>query len=118
MLYYDKEIQYQIKFVYINEYWNKLNLSKVKSQKIANEIFLMAVVAGVKASAKIAQRVVGVKDDGVIGFNTLAGLNIQDENRFDRMFDKYEIKHFENLVANNEKFRRFEAGWKRRAMLV
>ena len=67
MLYHDKRINEQIKFFCKNEVWDKMRLDEVESQKVANELFLFAFHTYYKTAAKVAQRIVGVKADGVIG---------------------------------------------------
>jgi hypothetical protein len=118
MLYFDTETMEKVKGVFHNSYWSKLQLDKVESQKIANEIFLFAVVSGVKNGAKVAQKLIGVESDGVIGNVTLNALNAYDENKFDIEFDKLEIAFFENLVDNKPALSKFLRGWKNRAVLV
>lgn len=115
MLYNDYMIQDQVTNVFRNKYWNKLNLDGVENQKIADEIFLMGVVSGVRTSAKIAQGIIGVEQDGIIGKETLKYLNRFDPVAFDVEFDKREVRHFENLAQNNPKFNRYLKGWKMRA---
>ena len=118
MLYNDDIIMNQVKAIYYNNYWLKMKLDKVKSQKIADEIMLMGVVGGNKNAIKIAQRTVGVEDDGIIGDITLKALNEYDEDLFDIEYDKNEIEHFEALVDNREEFAVYLNGWRNRAAAV
>ena len=118
MLYFDIASMESVVEVYKNSYWDGLKLDNVVSQKIANEIFLMGVVSGVKNSSKIAQRLIGVTDDGIIGNMTINALNAFNENEFDKKFDEKEIEYFESLARNNPKYERFLNGWKNRAMAV
>jgi hypothetical protein len=118
MLYYDKDTFDKVKSVYKSRYWDGLKLDKVDSQKIASEMFLMGVVSGVKNSTKITQRIIGVKDDGIIGNITLAALNRYNEDDFDIMFDEKEVEYFEHIVENKPDFKRFLSGWKNRAYAV
>ena len=118
MLYYDEETMRRVSQVFIDNYWNPLQLHKVDSQKIANEMFVMGVVSGVTNSAKIAQRLVGVEDDGIIGNQSLLALNAFNEDRFDKEFDDREIDYFEEIVAKKPFFKRFLQGWKNRSVAV
>lgn len=118
MLYFDTETMEKVKGVFHNAYWSKLRLNEVKSQKIANEIFLFAVVSGVKNGAKVAQRLIGVEVDGIVGSITIDALNAYDENRFDAEFDNLEIAFFEGLVEDKPAFGKFLRGWKNRAVIV
>jgi len=105
--------------IYRINYWNRAKLYDVKSQKIANEIFLFGVNAGCERAIKKAQEIVGVKADGIVGPKTLAALNSFDEDLFDVMFDVEEVKYYKELIAKNpERFKRFEKGWVNRAKAV
>jgi hypothetical protein len=115
MLFVDDEIQDQVVNVFENNYWFKLKCDQIESQKIATEMFLLGVVAGNKTSAKIAQRIVGVEADGIIGKKSLEYLNLFNEDAFDVEFDKREVKHFEKLARENPKLRRYLDGWRNRA---
>lgn len=118
VLYYDDIFQNEVKAVYKHNYWDRLKLDKVESQHIANEIFCFAVLSGVRTGAKLVQKMLGLKEDGIIGKISLEHLNVQDEKIFNVLFDKYEIEHFEKLVDNNEKFAVYKQGWINRSNLV
>ena len=118
MLYNDDITMNQVKAIYYNNYWLKMKLDKIKSQKIADEIMLMGVVGGTKTAVKLAQKTVGVIDDGIVGDITIKALNDYDEDLFDIEYDKNEVKHFEALVENREQFAIYLNGWKNRAVAV
>ena len=103
---------------YRREFWNKLRLDSVTSQKIADEIFMFAVNVGIRNAVKLAQKLVGVAADGVIGPATINALNSFSPENFDLMFDQSEIKYYESLVEKNPKFKIFLNGWKNRAVFV
>lgn len=52
------------KLIYKTKYWDLLKLDDVYSQKIAEQMFDMAVNAGVSTAIKLAQRTLGMKDHG------------------------------------------------------
>lgn len=119
MLYYDTKTMKAVGDIFKSNYWDILMLDRVISQKIAEEIYLMAVVGGVKTGAKIAQRLIGVNADGIVGNQTLTALNQFNENRFDVEFDEAEIRHFQTIVNRNpSKYERFMRGWTKRARMV
>ena len=115
MLFYDNEIQTQIRNVYLNEYWHKMKLDRVKSQDVANNIFLFGVVSGVSRASKQVQKILEVEEDGIIGSITLGKLNNMNADLFNSLFDLSEIKYFESLVATNSEMSVFLKGWKTRA---
>ena len=118
-LYANEKLTEMVSDVYKKNYWDKMRLDEVVSQVIAEEMFVFGVNAGCKVAVRAAQRVVGVKDDGVIGPMTLKALNsyryVED---FDREYDLQEVAHYEMLAEKNPNFERFLKGWKNRAVAV
>ena len=117
-LYYDKELTRCVCEFYKKQFWDKMRLDEVASQKIAEELMVFAVNAGIGTAVKVAQKVVGVTADGVLGSGTIKALNGFDEKKFDKEFDLLEIKHYELLAEKNPNFKKFLQGWKNRAVAV
>lgn len=117
-LYADHELTFEVMKFYKEKFWDRMRLDEVKSQKIAEEMFVFAVNAGIGTAVKAAQGVVRVVVDGVLGSKTIAALNGFDESRFDKEFDQMEAKHYEKLAAGNTEFEKFLKGWKNRAVAV
>lgn len=118
ILYADKELIKLVRDFYKTEFWDKMKLDQVTSQKIAEEMMVFGVNAGIGSAVKAAQKVVGVVADGVIGSKTIAALNSFDPKVFDVEFDKAEIAHYEMLVSKNPSFVKFINGWRNRAVAV
>ena len=108
----------EVKNIYRQKYWNRAKLYDVQSQKIAEEIFVFGVNAGIERAIKLAQKIVGVKPDGIVGPKTLAALNGYNGKLFDILFDAGEAEYYESLVRAKEKFARYEDGWLNRAKAV
>ena len=100
---------------YKTNFWDKMKLDKIDSQKIADEIFCFGCNAGIKTAIKLAQRVVNINDDGIIGENTLNALNSFDESEFDLAFDDLEMEYYDKLIAKNPKLAIYKKGWYNRA---
>ena len=116
MLYYDKHIKTQVQNFFKEHFWNTLKLDLVHSNKIAKQIFLFGVVSGVRNSAKIAQRVAGVKDDGLIGNISLKSFNIQNEDTFVSTFYRLEQEYYDMLVEKNPSLAVYRDGWRNRGI--
>ena len=99
-------------------YWDKMKGDLIKSQKVANEIFIFGINVGMKNAIKTAQRCVGASADGIIGNGTLGAINSFDENKFDMMFDDLEIAYYNGLAKSKPKFNIYLNGWKNRAEFV
>jgi lysozyme family protein len=91
-------------------YWDRWKADQIKSQSVANILVDWVWGSGIHG-IKIPQRVLGVKDDGVVGPITLAAVNSQDPRAF---FDKIKVEReafFNRIVANNPTQKRFIKGW-------
>ena len=118
MLFYDERIFNQVIKVYTNNYFLPLKLDKVHSQIKANEMFLFGVVAGVKTSVKLTQKLVGVVEDGIIGPITINAINECKEDYFDTKFDELEKAYFIQLAEDKPFYRKFLKGWLNRSEAV
>lgn len=112
------DLQKLVNDFYREEFWNKARLDEVKSQRIADEIFIFGVNVGMKIAIIKAQFLVNATPDGVLGDKTLTLLNKYDEEKFDVLFDEQEIKHYDRLISLHSKFKINEAGWYNRARAV
>jgi len=108
----------EVRKIYKKQYWDRARLDDVKDQKIAEEIFVFGVNAGMERAIKLAQEIVGVEVDEVVGPKTLAALNGYNGKLFDILFDAGEARYYESLVRAKKRFARFEDGWLNRAKAV
>ena len=118
MLYHDKRLNDMIEYFCKHEVWDKLRLDQVHSQKVADELFLFAFHTHYKTAAKVAQRLVGVKDDGVIGPKSLKALNSFDVNTFDIVYDEKEEEHYKAIIERKPYLQTYYDGWVNRANAV
>lgn len=100
---------------YRREFWNKMKLDDITSQHIANEMFIFGVNTHPITSSKVAQRIVGAKQDGVIGKITIGALNSFDEKVFSETFDILEKEHYEKIVIAKPEKEMYLKGWRNRA---
>ena len=68
-------LQKHVKKFYRKYFWNKLKLDDVISQAFADTIFDFSVNIGLKNTAKIIQKIVGCKADGIIGPVSIKHIN-------------------------------------------
>jgi lysozyme family protein len=117
-LYLDSVARGIVENVYKWNYWDKAKLDKVYSQKIAEEIFIFGVNAGMRTAIRKAQKLVGAVADGIVGSQTIEALNAFDEDKFDYAFDELEVQYYDDLIAKKPSFARFKKGWYNRASAV
>lgn len=101
--------------IYNQFYWRPLNLDQVESQAIATCIFDMGVLCGISRSAKWAQDVCNVTQDGMFGPVTIEHLNSMDVDRFVAEFAATAALYFHDIVKRNQSQKVFLKGWTARA---
>jgi len=109
------------KLVYVfykRVFWDIARLDDVVSQKIADEIFIFGVNAGMPTAVKTAQKIVGVFQDGAAGPMTIEALNEFDEEIFDAKYDLSEQEYYKKLIDRNPKLKIYANGWRNRSIAV
>ena len=117
MLFDNVKLEEMVAKFYKKEFWDKMKLDMIVSQKIADEMMVFGVNVGIVHAIKAAQRIASVPQDGVIGPKTIAALNKVDETVFDEMYDILEIEYYDRL-GEQARFKQFVKGWKNRAVYV
>lgn len=112
----DSELQEDITNFYRINFWDKINGDKIDNQFVAESMFDFAVNAGVGTSASLAQMVVGVKSDGVIGKDSIAAINSFDPEYFLSAFTVAKIARYVNIVKKRPVSRKYFYGWVVRAL--
>tara|TARA_Y100001973_G_C5208904_1_gene343817 strand:+ start:11325 stop:11870 length:546 start_codon:yes stop_codon:yes gene_type:complete len=64
--------------LYKTEYWDKCKCSSITLSGVDFYVFDIAVNSGVSRASKMLQKIISVKEDGIIGIKTLEKLNSQD----------------------------------------
>lgn len=103
------------KFV-LRKYWDKWQADQIKNQSIANILVDWYWGSG-KWGIVIPQRLLGLKQDGVVGPKTLSKLNEEIDKDAEALFDKIfaaRVKFLDDIVKNNPSQKRFIKGWKNR----
>lgn len=94
-------------------YWNRWKADEIKSQSVANMLVDFVWASGANG-IKIPQRVLGVKQDGVVGAKTLAALNARDPKKLLEEIRAARRNFLYGIVKNNPSQKRFINGWIRR----
>lgn len=94
-------------------YWNRWKADQIKSQSIANLVVDWVWASG-KHGITNVQRVLGVKQDGIVGPKTLAALNNSDQRAlFDRIHNE-RIAFIDRVITQTPSQAVFRKGWLRR----
>jgi Putative secretion activating protein len=92
-------------------YWNKWRADDINNQSIANLVVDWTWGSGVWG-IKYPQRILGVKDDGVVGNITLSAVNnYPDQEELFKLLWNRRKKHFEDIAQRDPTQNRFLRGW-------
>ena len=93
-----------------------MNGDQIQNQDVANSIFDFGVNAGLATSVSLAQMVVGVQADGIIGPQSLNGLNNFNTDHFLAAFTVAKIARYITIVKKRPTSRKYFYGWICRAL--
>lgn len=99
-----------VRSFYYENYYKALE--DITSPDIRFSIFEFAVNAGLKKAVKIAQAVVAVAADGVVGPKTIGALNKTEVNDFLKSYMIARIKHYLDITNRDpNKYAIYLRGW-------
>ena len=91
-------------------YWNRWQADNIENQSVAGILVDWVWASGVWG-IKIPQRILGLKEDGIVGPATLKAVNSADQKElFEKIFEARK-KFFEDIAKNNPSQKRFIKGW-------
>lgn len=108
----------EAKEIYRREYWASQRYSEIADQRVATKIFDMAVNMGFKRAHIIAQAQVGVREDGVLGPQSIASLNAEPPQLLLTSLCEACEEFYRELVAHKPSNAKFLKGWLKRAQSV
>jgi lysozyme family protein len=112
----DADLQQAVSDFYQVNFWDKINGDQITNQDVANSIFDFGVNAGIATSSSLAQMVVGVETDGVIGNESIAKINAFNTEHFLAAFTVAKIARYVNIVKKRPTSRKYFYGWVLRAL--
>lgn len=99
------------KSIYRRDYWNPMRLDEVESQIKAELLFESGVNFGIITITKIAQRVVDVSADGVVGPKTLEAINKMDDTLFVLAMKLAAVDRYRRICNGDKDQKVFLLGW-------
>ncbi len=91
-------------------FWDRWQADKIKSQKLANILVDWVWGSGIYG-IKIPQRILGVKQDGIVGNKTLEALNAQDPDKLFQVIYEARKKYLNDITISRPANKRFLRGW-------
>jgi lysozyme family protein len=110
------ELQGKIENFYETNYWDRIKGDDITDNDIASSIFDFAVNVGVSTSCSLAQMVVDMEPDGVIGDDTVVKLNAFEKDYFLVAFTIAKIARYASIVKKRPSSQKYFYGWVRRAL--
>lgn len=104
------------KEIYKRDYWDRLKADKIKSQKVAFELFDTAVNMGVRTASRIMQGCVSSHPDGIIGNITLQKINAVDEELLLLRFKLAKVARYAYIVKKRPTNKKYLLGWINRTL--
>ncbi len=105
-----------VRAFYRVNFWNAVHGDEVAASSIASNLFDFAVNAGPRTAIKLAQIVVGVTPDGVIGPKTLFAINNIDRSMFVALYALAKIARYRDIVTKDKSQAKFLLGWINRTL--
>lgn len=105
-----------VRAFYRENYWDTMQGDSILSQDVADTLYSFGVNAGVKTAIKLAQTVIGVAPDGVIGPKTLSALNTVDLKLFFAYYALAKIARYKDICAKDKTQLEFILGWINRTL--
>lgn len=105
-----KEItQSEWDYIFKKGFWDRWKADDIENQSIAELLVDWCWTSGVWG-IKFPQRVLGVKDDGIVGSKTLAAINDYEdqEELFNKLWNRRK-KHFQDIAKGGKA--KFLGGW-------
>lgn len=100
----------QAKEFYYKYFWNKI-FDTICCANLALHLFDMGVNAGTSRATKLIQRIVGTKEDGLLGATTIGMINKMDCNTVTNSYMLARKNFYKSLVVANPKQDVFLKGW-------
>ncbi len=110
------DLQEKVSDFYKTNYWDRVKGDDITNDTIGFSIFDFAVNAGVGTSISLAQMVVDVDADGVMGVDTLTKINAFDADHFIAAFIVAKIARYASIVKKRPSSQKYFYGWVRRAL--
>lgn len=104
-------------FYWVN-FWEKIKGDEISDQEIAESIYDFAVNGGVKIAVMMAQRIVKVGTDGIMGPKTLKKINSNDPDNFIIVYTLGKVSRYAQICNKDQEQSKFLLGWINRTLGV
>jgi len=113
---HNEDLQDKVKLFYKTKFWDRILGDQITDEHVGFAIFDFGVNAGISTSAALAQQVVDVNSDGVVGPTTINAINAMNPEHFIASFTIAKIVRYVAIVNKRPTSRKFFFGWISRAI--
>lgn len=106
----------EARLIYKADYWYKIKGDEIDDQGVANTLFDAAVNIGVRPACRLAQKALGLDDDGIIGPVSMAVMNYADPSTFINAFAVERTRYYIGIVERRPTSRKYLLGWIKRVV--
>lgn len=103
------------KYVLKVGYWDRWQADRIKNQSIA-EILVDWLWGSGKYGITIPQRLMGLKEDGIVGDKTITTLNLLDQKSLFSSIVEARLKYIEDIIKVNPVLVKYRIGWRNRVL--
>lgn len=110
-----------VKPIYKRQYWDICKADMIDNQAVAELLVDMIVHCGTgngKQHIKAMQRIVGVRQDGMIGPKTLKAINQGNSSKIYHDLSKYRKSFYKKLTLRKRSQKKFLKGWYKRLSIL
>lgn len=104
--------------VYKAEYWNRFSGDQLVDDGVASCLLNFSINDGELREVKMLQECLGVREDGIMGMDTLSATNAFNPRILANALRAAQADFYRTVVLNQPTDARFLTGWLRRAGLV
>jgi lysozyme family protein len=96
--------------IYKADYWDELRCDEIPDS-VATELFTAGVNMGTRTVAKLIQKTVCVKVDGVVGNQTVRAINMMDDKIVVLAFNHLVVNRYREICNRSRSQKKFLLGW-------
>lgn len=100
--------------IFVSGYWDLWRADELKNQSIANIVVDWAWASGPFISIRQVQRILGVKEDGIVGPTTLRAINNTNQQELFNDIKAARFRFIEAIIARDPSQAVFRKGWQNR----
>ena len=97
--------------IFKKQYWDRCKADRIQSQSVANMIVDWAYNSGIGNVIPCVQRVLGLKDDGLVGDKTLSAINSGSAYELFGLIKAARVTYYKRIVDNHPEQGKYYAGW-------